>query len=456
MTRPPEETRLQEPSLRPDAVTECDVVVIGGGPGGSTAATLLAERGHKVALLERNSHPRFHIGESLLPANMPLFEKLGVAREVEAVGMDKWGAVFVSPWHDFTSGFQFADATDPSMPKAYQVRRSEFDEILFRRAASAGAEAHENCRVREFHLGDRASPPWVRATMGDGTVREWRAKFLVDATGRDTLFANRLRIKRRNPDHNSSAMYGHFRGAKRDDGREEGNIIIYWFDHGWFWFIPLKDGSTSVGAVVWPYYMKSRGKPLREFFLDTIAMCPPLAERLQGAQLAAEPEATGNYSYHCTGCQGENYVMVGDAYAFVDPVFSSGVMLAMNSAFAAADVVHARLADRAAERAARRRFEHVMRVGPKQFSWFIYRVTNPTMRDLFMAPSDRLGMKKALLSVLAGDIFGRTPILRGLMSFRVVYYVFSLVHLPRSLRAWRRRAFNIRDDSRMPASAGSR
>jgi hypothetical protein len=97
-----------------------------------------------------------------------------------------------------------------------------------------------------------------------------------------------------------------------------------------------------------------------------------------------------------------------------------------------------------------------MRVGPKQFSWFIYRVTNPTMRDLFMAPSDRLGMKKALLSVLAGDIFGRTPILRGLMSFRVVYYVFSLVHLPRSLRAWRRRAFNIRDDSRMPASAGSR
>jgi flavin-dependent dehydrogenase len=249
-------------------------------------------------------------------------------------------------------------------------------------------------------------------------------------------------------------MYGHFRGAKRDAGRAEGNIIIYWFDHGWFWFIPLRDGTTSVGAVVWPYYMKSRAKPLREFFLETIAMCPALQERIEGAQLAAEPEATGNYAYHCDRCQGENWLLVGDAYAFIDPVFSSGVMLAMNSAFAAADVVHARLADRAKEAAARRRFEHVMRVGPKQFSWFIYRVTNPTMRDLFMTPSDRLDMKKALLSVLAGDIFGRTPIWRGLMAFRAVYYLYSLVHLPRSLRAWRRRAYNIRDDSVMRPSRG--
>jgi flavin-dependent dehydrogenase len=448
------EPRVEEESLRADAVAECDVVVIGGGPGGSTAATLLAERGHKVVLLEKNSHPRFHIGESLLPANVPLFEKLGVAREMEAIGMDKWGAVFVSPWHGFTSGFEFADAMDPSMPKAYQVRRSAFDEVLFRRAAAAGAEAHENCRVREFHLGDRDSPPWVRGTMADGSVREWRAKFLLDATGRDTLFANRLKLKRRNPAHNSSAMYGHFRGAKRDAGRAEGNIIIYWFDHGWFWFIPLRDGTTSVGAVVWPYYMKSRAKPLREFFLETIAMCPALQERIEGAQLAAEPEATGNYAYHCDRCQGENWLLVGDAYAFIDPVFSSGVMLAMNSAFAAADVVHARLADRAKEAAARRRFEHVMRVGPKQFSWFIYRVTNPTMRDLFMTPSDRLDMKKALLSVLAGDIFGRTPIWRGLMAFRAVYYLYSLVHLPRSLRAWRRRAYNIRDDSVMRPSRG--
>lgn len=434
---------------------ECDVLVIGGGPAGSTASILLAQRGHRVVLLEKESHPRFHIGESLLPANLPLFEKLGVAGKMREIGMEKWGATFVSPWHDFTAGFDFAGGTDPSLAFAYQVRRSEFDEILFRHAAASGARALEGWRVHDLELGDRGSLPNVRAAGPNGHEREWRARFVVDATGRDTLLANRLKVKRRNPDHNSAAMYGHFRCAQREGGRLEGNIIIFWFDHGWFWFIPLKDGITSVGAVVWPYYMKARGKPLREYFLDTISLCPALNARLTGAELVAEPEATGNYSYDSALCQGDNFVMLGDAYAFVDPVFSSGVMLAMNSAFAGTAVVDARLAgDSAAEAKARRAFDGVMRKGPREFSWFIYRVTNPALRELFMAPSERFAMKKSILTVLAGDIFGRTRFHAGLYAFRAVYYLVSLLHLGRSISAWRRRAFNIRDDSEMRPSRG--
>ena len=437
-----------------DAETvECDVAVIGSGPAGSTAATLLAEQGFDVVLIEKDSHPRFHIGESLLPANMPLFEKLGVADEIRAIGMVKWGAEFVSPQHGRSVMFEFADAIDKSMPSALQVPRAEFDRILFQRAMRAGARAIERCRVKEVDPGDRERRPVVRAIAQGRGPLVFRPRFVVDASGRDTLLANRLGAKRRNPRHASAAMYAHFREAERHEGRCEGNITIFWFEHGWFWFIPLKDGVTSVGAVVWPYYMKARDKPLAEYFRDTIAMCPALAQRLAHARMATEPEATGNYSYASDVCQGENFVMVGDAFAFIDPVFSSGVWLAMNSAVAGVDVVSARLREPARESRARRAFDRVMRHGPREFSWFIYRVTNPTMRDLFMNPSNILNVKSALLSVLAGDIFRNTRIRFPLAAFRTIYYAMSIANLRRTMAAWRRRAENIRQPAAPDANA---
>src|SRR5262249_13861999 len=158
------------------------------------------------------------------------------------------------------------------MPYAWHVRRSELDELLFRNAATRGARALEGCRVRDAQFDSDGVT--VEAQCDDGTRRTWRARFLLDASGRDTFLASKLRSKLKNPNHNSSALFGHFRHAERPAGKLEGNISIFWFEHGWFWFIPLADGTTSIGAVCWPHYLKSRSKPLKAFFLDTIALCP--------------------------------------------------------------------------------------------------------------------------------------------------------------------------------------
>jgi flavin-dependent dehydrogenase len=421
----------------------CDMVIIGGGPAGSTAATLLAQMGYRVVLLEKARHPRFHIGESLLPANLPILERLGVAEEIRAIGMEKWGAEFVTPSDGRRQEFQFANAWNKSLPLAYQVRRSEFDEILLRRAAAQGADVIEGCRVQDVEfLGDERAR--VHAVHDDGRAECWDTAQVIDASGRDTFLGNLLKSKRRNKKHNSAALYAHFSGARREVGKREGNISIYWFEHGWFWFIPLADGATSIGAVVWPHYLKTRAVPVREFFLATIALCPPLAERLGAATLVSEVEATGNYSYACDRSHGKNFLLIGDAYAFIDPVFSSGVMLAMNSGVAAAETAHLCRRQPARRASALARFDKVMRHGPKQYSWFIYRMTNPTMRQLFMDPRNLLRMEEALLSMLAGDVFHGTPIWRSLRMFKGLYYAICLANFGRTLGAMRRRATNIR------------
>jgi flavin-dependent dehydrogenase len=424
-------------------VQNCDVLVIGGGPGGSTIAALLAERGRDVVLLEKSRHPRFHIGESLLPLNMPLFDELGVGEQIRSIGMPKYGAEFVSPWHDHVTRFEFSEAWDSSFPSAYQVRRSEFDEILFRNAGHKGAKTLEGCRVNNVEfLSDGVS---VSASGEDGRERNWRARFLVDATGRDTFLANRFEIKRKNKKHNSSAIFGHFTGTQRLPGREEGHITIFWFDHGWFWFIPLADGTTSIGAVCWPYYMKSRTVPPEQFLLDTIALCPKLGERMRHAKLVSPVTATGNYSYAAERTAGRNYLMIGDAFAFIDPVFSSGVYFAMHSAFEGTRTVETCL-ERPREAArAMRAFDASTRRGLDLFSWFIYRVTNPAMRELFMRPTNRFRLKAALLSVLAGDVYRGTPIGPSLLLFKVIYYFYSLRNWRQTFAAWKRRREIIRE-----------
>jgi flavin-dependent dehydrogenase len=431
------------------APEQCDVLVIGGGPGGATISALLAQRGRDVVLVEKAKHPRFHIGESLLPMNMPLFEKLGVDEEVRKIGMPKYGVEFVSPWHKHNMMLEFGEAMAKDFPSAYQVRRSEFDHVLFKNAVARGAHAVEECKVTSVNFD--ASGAEVTGRGDDGSERNWRARFVVDASGRDTLLAGQMGLKERNKKHNSVALFGHFTGVKRLEGRAEGNITVFWFDHGWFWLIPLMDGTTSIGAVCWPYYLKTREGSLDDFFRATIALCPALAERLKDATLTGPATATGNYSYEVKRAFGQNYLMVGDAFAFIDPVFSTGVYLAMHSAFKGADVIDTCLDQPAMAPRALKAYDSEMRRGPKLFSWFIYRVTNPTLRDLFMDEGDHAYLKSAVLSVLAGDIYRGTPIGLRLLLFKMVYYITNIFNPQRSLAAWRRRKRIIRE----PAAAAS-
>jgi flavin-dependent dehydrogenase len=382
--------------------------------------------GYSTTLLEKDHHPRFHIGESLLPLSLPYLEDLGVLPEVEAIGLRKYAAEFHSVYHGRHIAFPFAEAVRDDYPYAYEVRRSEFDEILFRNAEKHGVKIIEGCRVDQANFNqDRLES--VAAWDDAGSRINFNARFFVDATGRDTFLASALGSKKKNPKHQSAAIYAHYEGAVRNQGEAEGNIAIYWFDKGWFWMIPLKGGTMSVGAVLKPEYLKSRTVPLEDFMADTIAMCPGVTRRLQHAERTTPVTGTGNYSYRSTRMFGQNYLLVGDAYAFIDPVFSSGVHLALHGAFRASETVATILENPKMTTHALRLYEKDIVRGIDRFAWFIYRVTTPAIRDLFMNPRNFFNMRQGIISVLAGDLFRKTPIDRPLLVFQCVYRIKSLL-----------------------------
>jgi len=318
-----------------------DCLVIGAGPAGCTVASLVAERGHRTLLVERDAMPRFHVGESLMPEAYWTFKRLGILEEMKRIGfIRKNGVQFVNHNDKESQPFFFEDHNPNEASVSWHVERKEFDKLLYDTAGKRGANCLDQTRVTDITI--KENPPHnVAIVDANGKKQALSASVVVDATGQQSMLANRLNLKEVNPDLKKSAIWTYYQGAKRNGGQTPEVTCILQTENkdSWFWYIPLSNDTVSVGVVGDnEYLLKGRGKP-EQTFAEEMEKCPGIQRRLAGSQQSDRFHVAKEFSYTTSQHAGDGWLLVGDAYGFIDPIYSSGVFLAMKSGELAADAI---------------------------------------------------------------------------------------------------------------------
>ena len=382
-----------------------DVLLIGAGPSGSSAAALLAEYGHNVLLIEREKFPRYHIGESLLPFTHEPLKRLGLIERMRASAfIKKYSVQFVSTSGKASQPFYFNTRYDDDVAQTWQVLRSEFDQMLLDHARDKGANVVEETKVLDLlRDGDRVTG--VRVRQPDGTEAEYRAPITLDCSGKESFTASRNRWRVPDPELNKVAVWTYYKGAKRDKGIDEGTTTVAFLpEKGWFWHIPLHDDRVSVGVVAEGKYLTRDGvRSPKDIFHREVTQNKWIEEYLAPGKSTGDYYVTNEFSYHSRHCGCEGLLLLGDAFCFLDPVFSSGLMLALKSGVMAADAVHAAIEANDFSPAQFEDYAATLREGIENMRKLVYVFYHPnfTFRDLIEKHPDLAG---DITDCLSGDV----------------------------------------------------